>query len=121
MVNREHMEKWINALEAYDREPARGMLVENTGTEIKMCAAGIGLNAMKPGCLVNHPHVPAVTQDWHLWLGVEPLVNHPYDVTLKPDDGHFHSVVQANDLGKQSPWTIAQRLRETYLKEEEQP
>lgn len=115
MVNREHMEQWINALEAYDREPARGMLTEGLDTGVRMCAVGIGLHAMNPEFMAD---LCATACDWHPWLGVEPLVNDPYDVTLKPDDGHFHSVIRANDRGKQSPWTIAQRLRETYLKEE---
>lgn len=112
MVNRENMEKWINALEAYDREPARGMLMWDTGTEIRMCALGIGIDAMSPGSLVTHKcsAVPA----FPTWLG---LKQGSY-ITLNPDGSGYDHVTFANDQGKQSPWTIAQRLRETYLKEE---
>lgn len=118
MVNREHMEQWINALEAYDREPARGTLQEvGLDGEVRMCAVGIGLNAMKPGCLAQWIK-GSVLGNWPNWLGIEIVVDEPFDVALKPDGSHFRTVVEANDNGRQSPWTIAQRLRETYLKEE---
>lgn len=111
MVNREHMEQWINALEAYDREPAHGALIDD---DENMCAVGIGMNVMRPGCLRN---IWGAVNDWSNWIGVR-VEEEPYDVPLKPDDTNFRTVVEANDNGKQSPWTIAQRLRETYLKEE---
>lgn len=117
MVNREHMEQWAQALEAYDREPARGML-SKTGLdgEVKMCAVGIGLHTMNPAirmwCVTENQH------DWHNWIGIDPMEHDPFDVPLKDDGSGWESVVLANDLARQSPWTIAQRLRETYLKEE---
>lgn len=118
MVNREHMEQWINALEAYDREPARGTLVDN-GTLVDardtMCAVGIGMNVMSPGFWKD---ITGAVINWPDWIGVRTMDDDPYDVPLKSDGSAWTTVVEANDQGRQSPWTIAQRLRETYLKEE---
>ena len=116
MVNREHMEQWINALEAYDKEPARGLLSWWTGTETRMCALGIGLNVMTPGCLVNTNTRVAAPFAFPAWLG---LRDRRIQIALNPDGSGYDHVTVANDTGKQSPWTIAQRLRETYLKEEQ--
>lgn len=117
MVNREHMEQWINALEAYDREPARGTLVDH-GTLVDardtMCAVGIGMNVMRPGFWEN---ITRAVDTWSDWIGVW-TEDEPFDVPLKSDGSAWATVIEANDNGKQSPWTIAQRLRETYLKEE---
>lgn len=110
MVNRENMEKWINALEAYDQEPAYGTLIDEYEN---MCAIGIGMNVMRPGCLSN---IWGAVNNWSNWIGVR-TKDEPYDVPLKSDGSAWITVVKANDQGKQSPWTIAQRLRETYLKE----
>lgn len=112
MVNREHMEQWINALEAYDKEPAIGTLVDDD--DDKLCAIGIGMNVMRPGFWED---VTGVVSEWSAWIGVR-VKDEPYDVPLKVDNSGWATVVEANDNGKQSPWTIAQRLRETYLKEE---
>lgn len=113
MVNRENMEKWIEALEAYDKEPAIGTLVSDD----KLCAVGIGMNVMMP---VFWKDVTGATDNWRDWIGVWVRENddEPYDVPLKSDGSVWTTVVEANDKGKQSPWTIAQRLRETYLKDE---
>lgn len=113
MVNREHMEQWINALEAYDQEPARGMLrFIGLGGKVYMCAMGIGMEVMEPDVLVQRKSW-AVTA-FPAWLGLE----RGGGVPLKSDGSGYDHVVAANDQGRQSPWTIAQRLRETYLKEE---
>lgn len=111
MVNREHMEQWINALEAYDKEPAIGTLVD---VNDNLCAVGIGMNVMRPQFWEN---ITGAVMTWPDWIGVRTM-DEPYDVPLKVDNSGWATVVEANDLGKQSPWTIAQRLRETYLKEE---
>lgn len=114
MVNREHMEQWINALEAYDREPARSVLRDPDGN---MCAVGIGLHAMNP--LIFSTKWITGTGPGHLdfstWLGLPGGV---FNLLLNPDDTGTCTILEANDYAHQSPWTIAQRLRETYLKEE---
>lgn len=117
-MNRENMEKWINALEAYDKEPARGSLLVQEGVdgEVKMCALGIGMDAMLPGSLVT-VHKAAAIHSFLAWLGIE---QRHVQINLKDDGSGYNNVTFANDNGLQSPWTIAQRLRETYLKEEGQ-
>lgn len=117
MVNRENMEKWINALEAYDRQSARGMFhaVHLDGT-VRMCAMGIGMDVMEPGILVRDKRRAIDTFEPWLGLGIS---DRGWGVALNPDDSSTKHVVDANDRARQSPWTIAQRLRETYLKEEQ--
>lgn len=115
-VNRENMEKWINALETYDREPARGMLMQRKGEETRMCALGIGLETMRPGSQV-YLRVDTI-RAFPAWLGLGGEDTLAGDIVLSPDGSGHDYVIYANDQGLQSPWTIAQRLRETYLKDE---
>jgi hypothetical protein len=116
-MNREHMEQWIAALETYEGEPARYLLMD---TEGRMCAMGIGLNAMMNGRLAAIPgYLEQAALRFPRWIGID----HPGDtlnLSLKPDGSGYDTVAKANDVALQSPWTIAQRLRETYLKEEGQ-
>ena len=63
--------------------------------------------------------------DWYLsggfgeWLGInQRRPNSLCDIPLKLDDSGTTSVVEANDEALQDFWTIAQRLRDTYLKDE---
>jgi hypothetical protein len=114
-MNREHMEQWIAALETYDREPARSMLVDGRGN---MCAMGIGLSAMLNKEL-DVRDLRMTTLAFPAWTGISYGGPDPLNLPLKPDGSGYDSVTEANDLAHQSPWTIAQRLRETYLKEEQ--
>lgn len=135
MVNKENMERWCRALEMYEGEPARNVL--HDGHTGRMCAIGIGLNEF--GLLRGREHqgesfVFSVSHDrFRVLLGLEPaawdtavkdphnpeFLLVPYDVALKPADGSAqHTVTTANDIEGASPWEIAQRLRETYLKDE---
>jgi hypothetical protein len=53
------------------------------------------------------------------WLGInQARPNGLFDIPLKLDDSGTTSVVEANDEALQDFWTIAQRLRDTYLKDE---
>ena len=125
MIIRENMERWIQALETYEGTQARGALVErDKDGKRTMCAVGIGLNefGLLDTVLYKYRVMGALIKFRHL-LGLEttgdPERFSLYEVDLKPDDSGHDEVTGANDIGEQSPWTIAQRLRETYLKEEQ--
>lgn len=115
MVNRENMEKWIEALENYPGRQARFTFM---GLDGGMCALGIGMCVA--GFLEGRPYMAA--ERFYDWLDIEPvavrIAGAAYDTPLKPDDSGTETVSLANDVAEQSTWTIAQRLRETYLKEE---
>lgn len=117
-MNKENMEKWIEALENYQGEPARHAFVETNGT---LCAVGIGMKAA--GINLNEFRAIGWIKEFYNWLDMAPVRAQPgtlpaYDTALKPDGSGCDYVARANDMAKQTPWTIAQRLRETYLKEE---
>ena len=119
-VNRENMEKWINALEMYQGRQARFELV---GPDGAMCAMGIGLHTCNPQALrstMTLGQLVRVRTEFYDWIGITDPVYVNLDVSLKPQNATFwpDSVVQANDYAGQDTWTIAQRLRETYLKDE---
>jgi hypothetical protein len=116
-MNKKHMEQWIAALETYDEEPARHTLIDERG---RMCAMGIGLNTMLDGKLLRAVNVlrPQAI-NFPLWIGIHHSFDDPFNLPLKSDGSGCDTVTAANDVGRQSPWTIAQRLRETYLKEEQ--
>lgn len=119
-MNRENMEKWVEALETYKGERAHCTLLDHEGN---LCAMGIGLRAagLLRTVVLGDTAIPHVTEDeesaFYAWIGHEGFPDSKLDLPLKPDASTL-TVTQANDLAKQDAWTIAQRLRETYLKEE---
>jgi len=117
-MNRENVEKWIAALEAYEGEPARRALIDDEG---RLCAIGIGVQAMGIMMEQRDPYDDfywtRIRDQFQEWTGIG-MGLYNVDIPLKPCFGAYSSVAKANDMGNQTPWQIAQRLRETYLKEE---
>lgn len=112
MVNRENMEKWIKALESGEHKQVCYELKIDDGS---MCAMGVGVHvALENG----------IKGDWETidWVSLRDFygirVGLGGNVSLKQDDSKTINVVNANDGAGQDFWTIAQRLRETYLKDE---
>jgi hypothetical protein len=111
-MNRENMEKWIKALETHQGKQARRALREIDGA---MCAMGIGIFVACPEMNSNL----YIAGGFAKWLGInQRRPNGLCDIPLKLDDSGTTSVVEANDEALQDFWTIAQRLRDTYLKDE---
>lgn len=112
MVNRENMEKWIEALESGKHEQVRCAIKTTDGA---MCAMGVGVHvALENGMKGNWEDIRWFEMSKFYGIGVRYGIN----VSLKPDDSGSLNVVSANDHHGQDFWTIAQRLRETYLKDE---
>ena len=121
-MNRENMEKWIKALETHQGKQARLALKTIDGS---MCALGVGisivdLQALEQGKEARDRLFALLTDGgFGKWLGINQRRPHSLcDIPLKLDDSGTTSVVEANDEALQDFWTIAQRLRDTYLKDE---
>ena len=112
-MNRENMEKWIKALETHQGKQARLALKTIDGS---MCAMGIGIYVAACPEMNWNLHI---ADGFGKWLEINQRQPHSLcDIPLKLDDSGTTSVVEANDEALQDFWTIAQRLRDTYLKDE---
>lgn len=116
-VNKERMELWVQALESDRYRQCTNVLRDagdpEAGIPEMHCALGVGMAvAVENGCKLfdpwawEHPDLDPNVVDWYGLNRADPVLN------------GSRTVVQANDEDEESFWTIAQELRETYLKDE---
>ena len=119
-VNRERVEAWCEALESGEYEWGTGY-GSYVGMGYKHCAWGVGrVVAQKNGWDYTWSHLDLDPDGWSYnslrgWYG---LPGYRLFTKLKPDGVGLDDIVGANDVSHQDHWTIAQRIRETYLKDD---
>lgn len=130
MINKEHMELWIQALEtSSDRQCRGGLMIRGRGADgrfvAQRCALGIGVEVA-----LQHGAREFVEPGYSVWEAtyLSPPIIDFYGLRDLEDgrawdpiltiDGEHSTIAGHNDNGV-SFWTIAQAMREKYLKDDD--